>query len=157
MAEMTLEQQVKAGLLAVLDEAFEHHHGIFLDKGCTLFETLEQFDAARASVPVGGQCASVAAHVAHMTFYLDVARRYMTGEELGKLDWMEIWRTVREVTPERWSELKADLRRAHGDLLAMLQSDQAWGDENTWAGVMGITAHTAYHLGAIRQVLCAAK
>ena len=45
-------------LFAVLEETFETHHGIYLDKGTSLFETLETITAAEASRPVGGKCAA---------------------------------------------------------------------------------------------------
>ena len=157
MAHLELEQEVKATLLEVLDEAFEHGHGIFLDEGTTFLETLEQIDAATASRRAGPKCATIAAHVAHATFYLDVAARYTTVTPPGKVDWMEIWRTVSEVSPQRWNELKAGLRRAYGDLLERLKSEEAWSSADTWSEVMGIVAHTAYHLGAVRQAYRAVK
>ncbi len=37
----------------LLDETFENHHGIYLDKGTSLFETLDGIRADEASRPVG--------------------------------------------------------------------------------------------------------
>jgi hypothetical protein len=54
---ITLEH-FTSNLFDLLDEAFESHHGIFLDKGTSLFETLENITAQEASIPVGGKCAS---------------------------------------------------------------------------------------------------
>src|SRR5579859_3016443 len=59
-------------LMAILDETFESHHGIYLDKGTSLFETLATIDATQASIPVGSKCASLAAQVAHIIVYLEV-------------------------------------------------------------------------------------
>ena len=50
-------------LKLLLDEAFDHVHGFFLDPGNSLFETLAGISAAEASIPVGGQCATLAAQV----------------------------------------------------------------------------------------------
>ena len=44
---------------------------------------------------LGGQCATLAAQVAHVTFYLEVLERYILNEEAGVVDWGVIWRTVR--------------------------------------------------------------
>ena len=63
-------------LFDILDETFETHHGIFLDKGTSLFQTLATINADEASRPVGGKCASLAAQVAHVNFYLEVLERY---------------------------------------------------------------------------------
>ncbi|MFN8564453.1 MAG: hypothetical protein U0703_23185 [Anaerolineae bacterium] len=60
----------KRDLLDLLDETFIQHHGIYLDRGTSLFETLAPITAARASIPVGGECATLAAQVEHVRFYL---------------------------------------------------------------------------------------
>ena len=59
-------------LYLLLDETFDHVQGIFLDPGTSLFETLATISAAKASIPVGGKCATLAAQVKHVAFYLDV-------------------------------------------------------------------------------------
>ena len=59
-------------LHTLLDETFDNVHGAYLDKGTSLFETLATISAAEASAPVGGRCATLAAQVKHMAFYLDV-------------------------------------------------------------------------------------
>lgn len=64
------EALLKSTLLEVLDETFERHHGIYLDEGTSLLETLGGIDHRQASVPVGGGCATLAAQVAHVTFYV---------------------------------------------------------------------------------------
>jgi len=63
---------VVAQLLDALDETFEQVHGIYLDKGTSLFETLATITAEQASQPVGGRCATLAAQVAHVNLYLGV-------------------------------------------------------------------------------------
>src|SRR5512143_2624546 len=86
----------------ILDETFVQHHGIYLDKGTSLFETLATINAAEASRPVGGKCASLAAQVAHVTFYLEVLEAYILNKDIGKVDWGEIWRRVSKVSAEEW-------------------------------------------------------
>jgi hypothetical protein len=71
----------------LLDETFENHHGIYLDKDTSLFTTLAGINAAEASQPVGGKCASIAAQVAHVTFYLEVLERYIQEKGAGDVDW----------------------------------------------------------------------
>jgi hypothetical protein len=80
-------KQIEAERLAqevydLLDETFEHVHGIYLDGGTSLFETLETVSADEASRPVSARCASIAGQVEHVRFYLDVLERYMRGEEI---------------------------------------------------------------------------
>ena len=65
---MSTGQDFAYNLFLLMEETFEaKHHGIYLDKGTSLFETLETISAREASIPVGGKCASVAAQVAHVT------------------------------------------------------------------------------------------
>lgn len=138
----------------VLDETFENHHGIYLDKGTSLFETLKTVDAVQASIPVGGKCATLAAQVAHVNFYLEVLERYILTGSSGDVDWGEIWRTVREVTPEEWARLKAQLEGTYRRLCDDMRGIETWEAGIAIGGALAILAHTAYHLGEIRQALC---
>lgn len=141
-------------LLLILDETFETYHGIYLDKGTSLLTTLDGITADQASQPVGGQCATLAAQVAHVTFYLDVLERYMLRQQIDQVDWGEIWRTVGAVTPEAWLALRQQLADSYRRIDARLRAQESWDDENLIGGALAITVHTAYHLGEIRQALC---
>jgi hypothetical protein len=141
-------------LFDILDETFETHHGIFLDKGTSLFDTLAQVSAAQASQPVSGRCATLAAQVAHVTFYLEVLERYITTGSTGQVDWGEIWRTVGAVTPEEWAGLNGALRETYARVQAMLRALESWDDARPIGGALAIVVHSAYHLGEIRQALC---
>lgn len=144
-------------LMFVIEESFESVHGIFLDKGTSLLETLAGITAEEASIPVGGKCATLAAQVAHICFYLGVLDHYMTtGQDVGS-DWGEVWRTVKGVTPEEWTALQERLRQAYQHLREGVKNYQTWEVEFSIAGAIGVAAHTAYHLGEIRQALCTLK
>ncbi|HEY2980900.1 MAG TPA: hypothetical protein VGJ22_06945 [Anaerolineales bacterium] len=144
-------------LFQILDETFEHTHGIFLDRDTSLFNTLESITAAEASIPVGGQCATLAAQVAHVTFYLEVLEAYVLNRDFGKVDWGEIWRRVNRVSPEVWSNYKDQLQQTYRRIWTMLQNLDNWDDERPIGGALAIVAHTAYHLGEIRQAMCTLK
>jgi hypothetical protein len=99
---MQAAERFKQELFEIFTETFEQVHGIFLDKGTSLFETLDTISAGVASRPVSADCATIAAQVEHVRFYLDVLGGHMSGNNPGKVDWGEIWRTVGAVTPEEW-------------------------------------------------------
>jgi hypothetical protein len=145
------------GLLAVLKEAFESVEGYFLDRGTSLFETLAEIDAAQASIPVGGKCATLAAQVAHVNFYLEVLERYLETGQNERVDWGEIWRTVREVTPEEWAASQERLKQSYRRISGHIEQYAGWNAADEVAGAVGLVAHTAYHLGEIRQALCTLK
>ena len=141
-------------LYALLDEAFDNVHGFFLDKGTSLFETLATISAEEASIPVGGKCATLAAQVKHVAFYLDVLERNVRSGTYERVDWGEIWRTTKEVTPSEWEALKIGLRESSDRIKALIRDSQEWPDESQIGGAIATVVHTAYHLGEIRQALC---
>lgn len=138
----------------LLDEVFVTHHGIFLDKGTSLFETLAGISAAEASVPVGGKCASLAAQVTHVIFYLDVVEQYMSGNPPQDVDWGEIWRTVEKISPQEWDALRAKLQATYQRIHDLCRAQTNWDNADFLGGAMAVMVHTAYHLGEIRQALC---
>jgi hypothetical protein len=149
--------QIIQDLFDVLDEAFVTHHGIFLDEGTSLFETLETITAEEASIPVGGKCATLAAQVAHVNFYLEVLEDYILKKDRGRVDWGDIWRRVNKVAPEEWETYRAQLKETYRRFISMLQSVEDWSDERPFGGALAIAVHTAYHLGEIRQAMCTVK
>ena len=153
-----MEQTIKQAdflnpLIDILDETFENTHGIYLDPSTSLFRTLETVSADQASIPVGGRCASLAAQVAHVTFYLEVLERYVVHHDTTRVDWGEIWRTVEKATPEEWSALKVKLEETYRRIDRIIRAQEVW-NEDSIGGAMAIVVHSAYHLGEIRQALC---
>jgi hypothetical protein len=106
---------------------------------------------------VGGKCATIAAQVTHVCFYLDVLDSFMKTGQNEKVDWDEIWRTVHEITPEAWTALQERLRQTYQRTRDAVQSFEHWEMEHSIGGAIGMLAHTAYHLGEIRQATCTVK
>lgn len=157
MERTILQKNLLNNLFSFYDEAFENHHGIFLDPNTSLLPTLETVSAQEASIPVGGKCASLAAQVTHVIFYLDVLEKYFLKQEVGKVDWGEIWRTVEKVTPDEWENLKDKLKQTYLRIDKLFHETDNWDDEDIIGGALAIIVHTAYHLGEIRQALCTLK
>jgi len=138
----------------LLKESFEgpppQTGSAYLDKGAGLFQTLEQVTAEAASTSVRLGSPTIAAHCEHLRFYVVVLYDMMRGAT-NKIDWKQSW-LVQTVTPAEWDALKEQLRRAYTTITEHLQSVGAWGDPEVGNG-MAIIVHTAYHLGAIRQLV----
>ncbi len=156
MAQQAILDRLKADLSSLLDETFRNVHGHYLDEHTSLFETLASISAAEASRPVGGRCATLAAQVNHVRVYLEVLERYMRGEEVGRTDWAATWR-VAGVDDAEWESLKQRLDAAYERVLATMEGFTTWEGEDEIGGALAILAHTAYHLGEIRQALCTIK
>ena len=157
MSDQGAIELFKKELFECLDETFEQVRGIYLDRGTSLFETLEAISAEDASRPIAEKCATVAAQVEHVRFYLDVLNDVMQKEKVTKVDWREIWQSVREVTSEEWEEQKRRLRESYQRVLATMKNYDRWQGEYGISGSLAVLVHTAYHLGGMRQALCAIK
>jgi len=151
------QKLISQNLFDILDEAFVTHHGVFLDRGTSLFETLETITAAEASIPVGGKCATLAAQVAHVNFYLEVVEDYILNKERDNVDWGEIWRRVNKVSTEEWTAYQDQLKVTYQRVISMLKNLEDWNDDRPIGGALAIAIHTAYHLGEIRQAMCIVK
>jgi hypothetical protein len=153
---MSIEQDFATNLFQLMGETFENPIGIYLDKNTSLFQTLDSVSAQEASIPVGGKCASLAAQVAHVTFYIESFERYALYNDTSPRDWGLIWSTVEKVTPEEWDTYKDKLKQAYQRMEKLFHENKIW-NEDTIGGALSIVVHTAYHLGEIRQALCTLK
>lgn len=106
---------------------------------------------------MSGKCATLAAHVKHVAFYLDVIDKSVRDPHYPKVDWEEIWRTVKHVTPEEWEAIKVELRMNYDRIKKLIDETREWPSEQHIGGTIAVIAHTAYHIGAIRQALCTLK
>jgi hypothetical protein len=141
--------------LSLMEETFERGRAGYLNQGTSIFETLATISAAEASRPVSADCATIAAHVAHMTIALDFSLHLFRGEHL-QVDWGEIWRTVRDVTDEEWRASQEQMRETYVALCDQVKNTSLQNAEDLVA-VMEVLAHNAYHLGEIRHALCTIK
>ena len=117
-----------------------------------LFRSLDQISAEAASKPSSSDGASIAAHVDHVLFGLELMNRWSDGEAdpWTGADWAASWRRS-AVTESEWAELRGRLRknvRRWQDAL----STRREMSEAELNGAIASIAHLAYHLGAIRQI-----
>jgi hypothetical protein len=113
--------------------------------------SLDRLSAGAASVPAPGGGPSIAAHVDHVRYGLELLNRWSRGENpFADADYGASWRRSEVSVPE-WSLLRDQLRgEAHAWLQAVQQPRDLSDAELT--GVLASIAHVAYHLGAIRQI-----
>lgn len=152
MSDQISADAVRTAVLGGLEEAFESVHGYFLDKGTSLFETLDRVTAAEASQASTPSVGTLAAQVNHATFYLAEAIRFaQQGPGDTQPDWDGSWSPT-TVTDGEWNQLRAALRSEYGRMQDLVRSNPVW-NEMTIGGCIATIAHSAYHLGEIRQAL----
>jgi hypothetical protein len=152
MDQLTTDR-AKKEVLDFLEETFEKHHGIYIDKGTTFFETLDSMTADEASYRATDKNASVAAHVRHVIFYLQVLEDHIRGSLQEKVNWREIWENDRPVSPDQWKALIAEMKQAYARIRQFLEDPTTWEREDAFGGSIAMIVHTAWHLGAVRQAL----
>jgi DinB family protein len=145
--------KARSDVLDFLGETFDRVRGIYLDRGTSFFETLADVTASEASKRASPDTASIAAHVRHCTYYLEVLQRSLRGGHVGTLDWRSIWANDRPVDEGEWNALREGLRKEVGAVEALAKDDATWAREDSLGEFMAVIVHTAYHLGAVRQAL----
>ena len=119
----------------------------YLDRGVGIFDTLEKLSAEQVSRPVNGT--TVAAQTEHAKFYLDRLCEFIGGRS-ERVNWEDSW-LIEDVSGEEWEALRGSVRRSYENTLRCFAENQDWSEDNVGMA-MGMLAHTAYHLGAIRQI-----
>ncbi len=141
-------------MLALIKETFEGTETdfgtMYLDKETSLFATLDKVDSETASRSLTEDGTTIAAHCEHLRFYIDFLNNYLN-EKFEIVDWKESWKT-RTVSKKDWSTLRGKLHKAYQAVIDTFNDVETWNDHKI-SGALGILAHTAYHLSAIRQIL----
>jgi hypothetical protein len=120
-----------------------------------LLRQLDTIDASTASKrPMPGKT-TIAAHVDHVEFGLAILNRWAAGDAnaWAGADWNGSWQRG-SVTDEQWRSLRDRLRKEAQTWRTVVATRTSW-DDLAAAAALSTAAHTAYHLGAIRQILAA--
>jgi hypothetical protein len=138
-------------LAYLLRETFEgspeDQPSAYLDRGIGIFATLDALSAEQVSRPINGT--TVAAQTEHAKFYLDRLCEFIGGRT-EKVNWEQSW-LIEDVSAEEWDALRQTVRKSYENALRCFAEHQNW-TEDAVGMAMGMLAHTAYHLGAIRQI-----
>ncbi|MCW5898445.1 MAG: hypothetical protein KIT10_04160 [Flavobacteriales bacterium] len=121
-----------------------------------LLASLDGLTAAEASDAAQGG-ATIAAHAMHVRYGLSLMNRWATesGDPFADAHWQDAWRIGR-VDEDRWQEIRNGLRH---EVLRWEKTLHTPRDVRNMelSGMIGSVAHTAYHLGAIRQIASKAR
>ena len=120
---------------------------VYLAHDAGIFSTLGKISAEEASTEING--VTIAAHGEHARFYVELLDNYMN-RDMRVVDFKQSWR-VTNVSENEWDDLRENLSKVYRKTSETFVKNEIW-DLDTITVAMGIVAHTAYHLGAIRQM-----
>lgn len=143
-------------ILAEILDGAPANAGYLLNPGDPgLLKQLASITATQASLrPMPGKT-TIAAHVDHVHYGLSLLNRWAAGEEnpFATADWEASWKRG-QVDQAAWDSLRNKLAHEAAAWQKHAAARTEWDDISA-AGALGSAAHTAYHLGAIRQILAA--
>jgi hypothetical protein len=120
------------------------------DRG--LIASLAAVPAAQASARPGGR-PSIAGHVQHLRFGLALLNKWAGGDPnaFAEASFAESW-SHQQVSDDEWRALRQAFEGEARQWQARLDAPREW-DAMTLSGFVSSVAHTAYHMGAIRQLV----
>lgn len=156
-AQAKNEENVLSGTMFVESAAYllretfegspEGQSSAYLDRGVGVFNTLNGLSAETASKDFHGT--TIAAQTEHAKFYLDRLCEFINGRT-ERVNWEDSW-LIETVNDAEWEALRASVKRSYENSLRCLAEDREWNEMKVGMA-MGLIAHSAYHLGAIRQI-----
>jgi hypothetical protein len=115
-----------------------------------IFDAFEKTSAEAASKQVG-EASTIAAHLYHVKFILELANSDARGLGVDG-DWESSWKK-QTVTEEEWAALKADVLQQYRSLLEVMQTPPETADREAVNGFLALLPHVAFHLGAVRTLM----
>jgi hypothetical protein len=119
----------------------------YLDRGAGFFTTLDELSSEQASRDIADM--TIAAQTEHAKFYLDRLCEFLNGRA-EKVNWEDSW-LIETVNEGEWDALRSSVRKTYESALKCIAAIDEWDVRKTGMAI-GLIAHTAYHLGAIRQL-----
>ena len=117
-----------------------------------LVASLAALPASQASARPNGR-SSVAGHVQHLRFGLTLLNKWAGGDPNAFADasFEESW-SHQQVNDDEWRALRQAFEDQARAWHARLETPREW-DAMMLSGFLSSVAHTAYHMGAIRQLV----
>lgn len=116
-------------------------------------DTMKSLTAKIASTPPGPGRKPIVSHANHVLYGLDLVARAIGGDmhAFDSANWDAAWK-LEQVDEAAWKSLLGRLEATAQHVVDFGPKMQQW-NEIMFTGMLGVAAHAAYHLGAVRQIL----
>ncbi|SDN28838.1 hypothetical protein SAMN04488137_3937 [Fictibacillus solisalsi] len=114
-----------------------------------ILAALSRLSAEQVSLSIHGT--NLAAHADHVRYQMWGTIEFLKTGKMPEMDWKQSW-MIASVDEDRWKEIQKELRDEYTRLVQTLDSALHW-DETNADEALGCIAHSAYHLGAIKQMI----
>lgn len=128
-------------------EEGEPSHFIETKPGSGIFGTIAKLSAQQASLNINDN--TIAAHAHHTMYHITVCISFLEGNE-PEADWSKSWK-ISEVDGEEWQNIRDSLEIAYNKMLKRIEINEL--DDLSVRFILSSLSHSAYHLGAIRQMV----
>ena len=117
-----------------------------------LIKSLAALSAEKASARRDGR-PSIAGHVQHLRFGLTLLNKWAAGDQhaFAEATFSQSW-SHQTVSEDEWRTLRQAFEEQARQWQTQLESPREW-DAMALSGFLSSVAHTAYHMGAIRQLV----
>ncbi|WP_096188775.1 hypothetical protein [Evansella halocellulosilytica] len=112
-----------------------------------IFGVLEGLSCDQASMSVHGT--TLAAHTDHVRYHMWGTNGILKKGIQPEMDWGKSW-DIHSVDEQQWNRIQGGLQNEYLTLLESIDTIE-WNEQS--ATVVASLAHSAYHLGAIRQMV----
>jgi hypothetical protein len=148
-----INEQFRDALSGLLNEVIEgpRDAAFFLNRGDRgLLKSLDLVTASAASAYTEGR-PSIAAHVDHLRYGLQLLNRWALGEDpFHEANYAGSWKRL-TVSEEEWRKLREALAAEARSWAAAVRQRTDWR-QDSMTEAMASVIHLAYHLGSIRQI-----
>lgn len=117
-----------------------------------IFGAIEGMSCDQASMSIHGT--TLAAHTDHVRYHMWGTNEILKKGKQPEMDWGKSW-DIHSVDEQQWTQIQEELRNEYLTLLELIDAIK-W-NETLANEVLSSLAHSAYHLGAIRQMLKVVK
>ncbi|PPA69025.1 hypothetical protein [Jeotgalibacillus proteolyticus] len=142
-AKKMIREAFEGPVIPVKETAFTNR-----EASSGIFGVLENLSPEKASQDVNGTTA--AAHIDHIRYYIWGTNELLKTNKLPEMNWEQSWR-IDSVDEAQWNKIKAELHKEYDFLMGEVEKIKSI-DVHT-NEVLGSLAHSAYHLGAVKQML----